>query len=95
MEENKKSGGGDVRAFALSWDGEWDKARKLVFSFITTLAHGGALRSPLTSLAARKKSRFAEKKSATPKKNCAYSSLNCIVYGDAYRWVDCLFGCFP
>ena len=26
MEENKKSGGGDVRAFALSWDGEWDKA---------------------------------------------------------------------
>ena len=26
MEENKKSGGGDVRAEALSWDGEWDKA---------------------------------------------------------------------
>ena len=26
MEENKKSGGGDVRAGALSWDGEWDKA---------------------------------------------------------------------
>ena len=25
MEENKKSGGGDVRAKALSWDGEWDK----------------------------------------------------------------------
>ncbi|MDD5817296.1 MAG: hypothetical protein PUE05_02095 [bacterium] len=25
MEENKKSGGGDVRAEALSWDGEWDK----------------------------------------------------------------------
>ena len=24
MEENKKSGGGDVRAKALSWDGEWD-----------------------------------------------------------------------
>ena len=70
MEENKKSGGGDVRAFALSWDGEWDKARKLVFSFITTLAHGGALRSPLTSLAARKKaasrrkSRLRRKKTA-------------------------------
>ena len=71
MEENKKSGGGDVRAFALSWDGEWDKARKLVFSFITTFAHGGALRSPLTSLAARKKKPlrgekvgFAEKKTA-------------------------------
>ena len=26
MEENKKSGGGDVRAEALSWDYEWDKA---------------------------------------------------------------------
>ena len=26
MEMNKKSGGGDVRAKALSWDGEWDKA---------------------------------------------------------------------
>ena len=26
MEMNKKSGGGDVRAGALSWDGEWDKA---------------------------------------------------------------------
>ena len=26
MEENKKSGGGDVRAEALSWDNEWDKA---------------------------------------------------------------------
>ena len=26
MEENKKSGGGDVRAEALSWDDEWDKA---------------------------------------------------------------------
>ena len=26
MEMNKKSGGGDVRAEALSWDGEWDKA---------------------------------------------------------------------
>ena len=26
MEENKKSGGGDVRAEALAWDDEWDKA---------------------------------------------------------------------
>ena len=26
MKMNKKSGGGDVRAEALSWDGEWDKA---------------------------------------------------------------------
>ena len=26
MEMNKKSGGGDVRAKALAWDDEWDKA---------------------------------------------------------------------
>ena len=26
MEMNKKSGGGDVRAKALSWNGEWEKA---------------------------------------------------------------------
>ena len=26
MEENKKSGGGDVRAEALLWDDEWDNA---------------------------------------------------------------------
>ena len=84
MEENKKSGGGDVRAFALSWDGEWDKARKLVFSFISTLAHGGALRSPLTSLAARKKSRFAEKKSASPKKNRLWGVRRVVAWG---RWV--------
>ena len=76
MEENKKSGGGDVRAGALSWDGEWDKARKLIFSFISTLAHGGSLCSPLTSLAARRKSRFAEKKSASPKKNAPTAFLN-------------------
>ena len=69
MEENKKSGGGDVRAEALSWDNEWDKARKLVFSFISTLAHGGLLRTQLTSLVSRRKSRFAEKKSSSPKKN--------------------------
>ena len=58
-----------MRAEALSWDNEWDKARKLVFSFISTLSHGGLLRTPLTSLVSRRKSRFAEKKSASPKKN--------------------------
>ena len=71
MEENKKSGGGDVRAFALSWDIEWEKAKNVFFGFFPTLAHGGLLRTPLTSLAARKKNRFAEKKSAPPKKNRA------------------------
>ena len=57
MEENKKSGGGDVRAKAPSWD-----------------------------IAARKKSRFAEKKSASPKKNYAYSLQDSIVYGDSCSW---------
>ena len=27
MEENKKSGGGDVRAEASSWNDEWDKSK--------------------------------------------------------------------
>lgn len=92
MEESKKSGGGDVRAEALAWDDERDKARKLVFSFISTLAHGGALCAPLTSLASRRKSRFAEKKVGFAEKNCAYSTYS-IVFVD--KWVNCLFGSFP
>ncbi|MBS7373491.1 MAG: hypothetical protein KIG57_05410, partial [Muribaculaceae bacterium] len=47
--------------------------------------HGGLLRTPLTSLAARRKSRFAEKKSASPKKNCAYGLQDRIMCGDAGR----------
>ena len=71
-----------MRAEALSWDNEWDKDRKLVFSFISTLAHGGLLRTPLTSLAARKKSRFAEKKSAPPKKT-APIACRIVAFGDS------------
>ena len=67
MEENKKSGVGDVRAKALSWDIEWEKAKNVFFGFFP-LAPTVAQCAPLTSLAARKKSRFAEKKSAPPKK---------------------------
>ena len=91
MEESKKSGGGDVRAEALAWDDERDKARKLVFSFISTLAHGGALRAthiprfPKKKPLRRKKVGFAEK-------NCAYSTYS-IVFVD--KWVNCLFGSFP
>ena len=48
---------------------------------------------PLTSLAARRKSRFAAKKSASPKKNCAYSLPDRNVF--VGRWVNCLFGSFP
>ena len=33
------------------------------------------------------------KKSASPKKNCAYSLRDSIVFVD--KWVNCLFGCFP
>ena len=33
MEMNKKSGGGDVRAEALSWDIEWEKAKNVFFGF--------------------------------------------------------------
>ena len=68
MEENKKSGVGDVRAKALSWDIEWEKAKNVLFGFFP-LAPPVAQCAPFTSLAARKKSRFAKKKSAPPKKN--------------------------
>ena len=71
MEENKKSGVGDVRAKALSWDIEWEKAKNVFFGFFP-LAPTVAQCAPLTSLAARKKSRFAKKKSASPKKNFGY-----------------------
>ncbi|MDD5818637.1 MAG: hypothetical protein PUE05_09025, partial [bacterium] len=50
-------------------------------------ANGGLLRTPLTSLAARRKSRFAEKKSATPKKNCGNGSLDSITFVDSCGWV--------
>ena len=63
----KSRGGGDVRAGALSRAAIGIKP-KTRFRFFPNLAHGGSLCAPLTSLAARRKSRFAEKKSASPKK---------------------------
>ena len=70
MEENKKSGGGDVRAEALSWDGEWDKAEN---EFSPLYPHSPATVArdarPSHPSPYRKKSRFAKKKSAPPKKN--------------------------
>ena len=78
MEMNKKSGGGDVRAKALAWGAIGIKP-KTRFRFFPNLAHGGSLYSPLTFLAARRKSRFAEKKSASPKKNCA-PTVNVLSY---------------
>ena len=82
----KSREGGDVRAFALSWDGEWGKAKNVFFGFFP-LAPTVAQCAPLTSLAARKKSRFAEKKSAPPKKNFASGGLCYRCYGcySSYR----------
>ena len=79
MEMNKKSGGGDVRAKALSWNGEWDKAKNVFFGFIPlgpTRTHGGSLCSPLTSPP-------PEKKSASPKKN--FASWGCYSCYSSYR----------
>ena len=70
MEENKKSGCGDVRAKALSWDGEWDKAWKL-FSALSPLsptvdcfAPHSHPSPPEKKAASRKKSRLRRKKTA-------------------------------
>ena len=68
MEENKKSGGGDVRAEALSWDGEWDKAKNVFFGFLPlapTVARGARHSHPSPpeeKVASRKKSRLRRKK---------------------------------
>ena len=69
MEENKKSGGGDVRAKALSWDGEWDKAKNK-FSALSPLSPTVGCCAPHShpsppeeKAASRKKSRLRRKKS--------------------------------
>ena len=67
-----------------------EKSQKCVFRLFPSLAHGGSLCAPLTSLAARRKSRFAEKKSASPKKNFAYGlpdSIVCIKGVYPYLWI--------
>ena len=62
MEENKKSGGGDVKAEALSWDGEWDKAKNK-FSALSPL-------SPTVARCARHSHPSPpEEKAASPKKS--------------------------
>ena len=40
MEETKKSGGGDVRAEALAWDDEWDKAKNDCKGTVLLIAKG-------------------------------------------------------
>ena len=71
MKENKKSGGGDVRAKALSWD-EWDKSWKRVFSFFPLAPTVGCFAPhshpspPEEKAASRKKSRLRRKKMRLP-----------------------------
>ena len=73
MEENKKSGGGDVRAKALSWDIEWEKAKNVFFGFlplaptVARCARHSHPSPPEKKAASRKKSRLRRKK------NCACS----------------------
>ena len=88
MEMNKKSGGGDVRAKALSWDGEWDKAKNVFFGFIPlgptrthsdplgpARTHGGSLCSPLTSPLPEKKPLRGKKVGFAEKKLCLRGAM--------------------
>ena len=79
MEENKKSGVGDVRAKALSWDIEWEKAKNVFFGFFP-LAPTVAQCAPLTSLAARKKKSLREKKVGFAEKKHAYRFTKSRIY---------------
>ena len=68
MEMNKKSGGGDVRAFALSWDGEREKAENVFFALSLSRPRWLAVlathipRRPKKKPLRGKKVGFAEKK---------------------------------
>ncbi|MDD5816894.1 MAG: hypothetical protein PUE05_00010 [bacterium] len=72
MEENKKSGVGDVRAKALSWDIEWEKAKNVFFGFfpltptVTRDARHSHPSPPEKKVASRKKSRLRRKKTRLP-----------------------------
>ena len=92
MEENKKSGGRGCEGFRPIVGRRVGKSQKCVFRLFPSRAHGGSLCAPLTSLAARRKSRFAEKKSAPPKKNCACRKkwrIVCIKGGMSLPVVTC------
>ena len=86
MEENKKSGGGDVRAKALSWDIEREKAKNVFFGFlplaptVARCARHSHPSPPEKKAASRKKSRLRRKK------NYAYSLQDKIMFVDRCRW---------
>ena len=69
------------------------ESQKCVFRLSPSRAHGGTRCAPLTSLATRKKSRFAEKKSATPKKKLCLTQnkwrIVCIKGGVSLSVVAC------
>ena len=64
----KKVGGGDVRAEALSWDIEWEKAKNVFFGFlplaptVARCARHSHPSPPEEKVASRKKSRLRRKK---------------------------------
>ena len=91
MEENKKSGGGDVRAKAFSWDIEWKKAKNVFFGFfplsptVARCARHSHPSPPEKKAASRKKSRLRRKKTAPAAKNGA-SCVSRVAY--PYRMVS-------
>ena len=92
MKENKKSGGGDVRAEALAWGDEWDKAKYVFFGFLPLAPTVGCF-APTHIPRLPKKKPLRGKKVGFAEKNCAYSTQDSVVFVD--KWVDCLFGCLP
>ena len=82
MEENKKSGGGDVRAKAPSWDIEREKAKNVFFGFfplsptVARSARHSHPSPPEKKAASRKKSRLRRKKTtpiACRIKSCSWT----------------------
>ena len=85
----KSREGGDVRAFALSWDGEWEKAKNVFFGFfplaptVARCARHSHPSPPEEKAASRKKSRLRRKKTAPMAKNGA----SCVSRGACpYLW---------
>ena len=89
----QKVGGGDVRAEALSWDGEWDKAKNK-FSALSPLSPTVGCYAPHShpsppeeKAASRKKSRLRRKKTA-PVAHRTVSCSSAGAGGDSATTVD-------
>ena len=85
MEMNKKSGGGDVRAKALSWEIEWKKPKNVFFGFfplsptVARCARHSHPSPPEEKAASRKKSRLRRKKTAP-------IACRIVAFGDSCSW---------